>query len=68
MLGNVRKVLRCAECGREAETEFEAHGWRPDLTTREEGAEEATAAVAVYCPECAEREFGEVSDPVSRPS
>jgi hypothetical protein len=65
VLGNAWKVLRCAECGREAETEVEAQGWLPDLTTHEEGADEATAAVAVYCPECAEREFGEASDFVS---
>jgi hypothetical protein len=54
-------MLRCEECGRRAETNVEAHGWRVYLTANydDEEAESAPDDFAVYCPECAEREFGE---------
>jgi DNA-directed RNA polymerase subunit RPC12/RpoP len=44
--------LRCAECGRE-QTAGEL-GWKAYLTTDEDEPAEAS----VYCPECAEGEFG----------
>lgn len=45
-------MLMCVECGRvQADNE---RGWRSYLTTDEE---EPTDAI-VYCPSCAEREFG----------
>jgi hypothetical protein len=48
--------LTCEECGREAETVGEALRWRAYLTAaiEEEGEGEG---VAVYCPDCAQREF-----------
>jgi hypothetical protein len=42
--------LQCVECGRVSRED--ERGWTARLTDDE---------VAVYCPECAEREFGEVS-------
>lgn len=53
-------MMRCEECGRRAETEVEAHGWRAYLTAEadDEEAEIARDGLAVYCPECPEREFG----------
>jgi hypothetical protein len=45
--------LRCFECGRrQAESE---RGWRAYPTVDEDDPTEAV----VYCPECAEREFGD---------
>lgn len=41
-------MLRCEECG--AEAEENAEGWRAYLTVDDE--------VAGYCPDCSEREFG----------
>jgi hypothetical protein len=54
-------MLRCEECGRESDWEDYAHHvgdprWKAYLTIDSEAV--------IYCPECAEREFG--SDP-SRP-
>ena len=54
--------LVCIECGRSADVY--AHGWRafvvPEVDDFEEmeQAEQADAELAVYCPECAAREFG----------
>jgi hypothetical protein len=42
----------CVECGREQASV--ARGWRAYLTVDEDEPVEAV----VYCPECAEREFG----------
>jgi hypothetical protein len=42
--------MRCEECGREADGT--ARGWR---ATSGNGS----LMVAVFCPECAEREFGD---------
>jgi hypothetical protein len=47
----------CEECGREAETAGEALRWRALLTAAIEEEGEGVG-VAVYCPDCAEREFG----------
>ena len=41
-------MLRCVECGRE--TVGSTLNWRPYLTVNDE--------VCVYCPDCAEPEFG----------
>ncbi len=41
--------LRCVECGRVQAAG--AHGWKAYLTVD-------PAEAVVYCPECAEREFG----------
>lgn len=54
-------MLRCEECGRRAETPEEARRWRAYLTApaaAEEDEVEGHAGLAVYCDECAEREFG----------
>jgi hypothetical protein len=42
------ETLRCVEC---AATTADGHDWRAYLTTDDD--------VAVYCPECAGREFGQ---------
>lgn len=46
------EFLRCVECGREQAVD--ERGWRAYLTTDEH----EPAKALVYCPECAEREFG----------
>jgi len=51
-----RQTLRCAACGNEAAKD--ATGWRAVLTVGDEDEEEVEE-VAVFCPECAEREFGD---------
>jgi hypothetical protein len=50
--------LKCEECG--AEPDFQAHGWRAFIAPRPE--EDEPPEVVVYCPECAEREFGDAAD------
>ena len=45
--------LTCVECGRVHQAPV-ARGWRAYLTVDEDESAEAI----VYCPECAEREFG----------
>lgn len=50
------ELLVCVECGIEAPPD--ARGWRAGLTVGDEGAEEVEG-VAVFCPECAAREFGD---------
>ena len=54
-IGAVRPlvVLECTECGQESEEHV--MGWRAYLTVEDDGSE----AVLVFCPECAEREFGD---------
>jgi hypothetical protein len=47
-------MLRCIECG--AEERETAAGWRAMIAEDPEGVEEPE--VAIYCPACAEREFG----------
>jgi hypothetical protein len=59
-------MLRCEECGREARTGEDARGWRAFLTDDPAAYEDVTdhahddeaPIVTVYCPECADREFG----------
>ena len=46
-------VLGCVEC---AARTTDGIDWRAYLTVGDEGAED-DEEVAVYCPECAEREF-----------
>jgi DNA-directed RNA polymerase subunit RPC12/RpoP len=46
-------VPKCVECGREKSAG--ERGWKAYLTADEEEPAEAV----VYCPECAEREFGD---------
>ena len=50
-------MLRCEECGKEAETEEEASRWRARLAAIEEND---PLEVVIYCHDCAEREFGDV--------
>ena len=52
-------MLRCEECGKQVSTGVEAHGWRAYLTHAE--ADEIREVV-IYCPHCAQREFGEDED------
>ena len=47
-------VLVCVECGIVTE---DGAGWQAYLTVGDEDAEHVEQ-VAVYCPECAAREFG----------
>jgi hypothetical protein len=49
-----RERLVCVECGRE--TTGPEKGWQAVLAG---GVDEDELEVAVYCPACAEREFGE---------
>ena len=51
--GQATEPLRCVECGR-VQTDPAARGWRVHLTVDEDEPAEAI----VYCPECAELEFG----------
>jgi hypothetical protein len=51
--GEATEPLRCVECDR-VQTDPVARGWRAYLTVDEDEPAEAI----VYCPECAEREFG----------
>lgn len=54
-------VLRCVECGRIADPE--AGGWR---AYRDDVPDEGDApSAAMYCPECAAREFGPDDQPPS---
>ena len=49
-------LVRCAECGKEADVEAHAAGWlayRVDLPDDPD-----PPGVAVFCPECAAKEFG----------
>ena len=50
-------MLNCEECATQPATVEEALRWRAYLiaVVEDEGGEE----VAVYCPECADREFGD---------
>jgi ribosomal protein L44E len=52
-----RLDLECVECAR-AVSRFE-RGWRAFLAAMDPGAEEPVE-VAIYCPECAAFEFGEI--------
>jgi len=45
--------MRCDECG--AEADHRARGWR---AYRADGPEDEEPRILVYCPGCAEREFG----------
>ena len=47
--------LRCVECG--AIADVEARGWRAFIAHNPD--EDELPEIAVYCPDCAEREFGE---------
>jgi hypothetical protein len=47
--------VRCAECG--AEADEKAAGWRGYLG--QDPNEDPEPIAFVFCPECAEREFGE---------
>jgi hypothetical protein len=52
-----RPMLNCEECATQPATVEEALRWRSYLTAvvEDDGGEE----FAVYCPECADREFGD---------
>jgi len=53
-------MLNCEECATQPATVEEALRWRAYLiaVVEDEGDEEVPE-VAVYCPECADREFGD---------
>ena len=57
-------MLRCEECGREGRTGEDASGWRalltvaPDDDVSGDTDDDEVRGVAIYCPQCAEREFG----------
>ena len=53
---NCGPMLNCEECATQAATAEEALRWRAYLTAV---VEDEDGEVAVYCPECADREFGE---------
>ena len=57
---NCGPMLNCEECATQPATVEEALRWRAYLVAvvENEGDEEV-AEVAVYCPECADREFGD---------
>jgi hypothetical protein len=48
-------VLRCEECGVVSE---EARDWIALLVEDDEEEPDVPASVAMYCPVCADREFG----------
>ena len=48
-------MLNCEECAKQPATAEEARRWRAYLIAV---VDDGDQAVAVYCPECADREFG----------
>jgi hypothetical protein len=53
-------MLNCEECATQPATVEEALRWRAYLiAVVEDDGDEEVAEVAVYCPECADREFGD---------
>jgi DNA-directed RNA polymerase subunit RPC12/RpoP len=52
----IQQGLVCAECGSEAPPD--ARGWQAHITVGPEHAEDEEEEVAIFCPECIEREFG----------
>jgi hypothetical protein len=53
-VGRAETLLRCVECG--LESDQLAEGWRACLAPDKE--EEPEGEIFMFCPECAEREFG----------
>ena len=51
-------MLKCEECGARATTPEQARHWRAYLSRLERNGSEDAKVVVVYCPRCAEREFG----------
>ena len=49
-------MLNCEECATQPATVEEARRWRAYLIAV---VDDGDQAVAVYCPECADREFGD---------
>lgn len=47
--------LACEECG--AVADVEVHGWRAYIV--DDPDEDPSPALAIYCPACADREFGD---------
>ena len=56
-------AMQCDECGREADVE--AHGWKAFVTRYAAVEETEHPQLALYCPECAEREFGDAGAELS---
>ena len=57
---NCGPMLNCEECATQPATVEEALRWRAYLiAVVEDDGDEEVAEVAVYCPECADREFGD---------
>jgi hypothetical protein len=54
MLGRTGTLLRCVECG--TESDALAMGWRAYVAPDPE--EEPEGEIFLFCPQCAEREFG----------
>jgi hypothetical protein len=55
--------MQCDECGREADVE--AHGWKAFVTRYATAEETDHPQLALYCPDCAEREFGNAGEDVA---
>ena len=55
-IGDTREPLSCEECEATADVDVEAHGWRAFIVLLEE---DQPAELAIYCPACAAREFGD---------
>ena len=51
------KRLVCAECGRESDDR--AQGWRASFVSADDELPLQDDDLLAWCPECAEREFGE---------
>jgi hypothetical protein len=49
-------MLNCEECATQPATVEEAHRWRAYLIAV---VDDGDKEVAVYCPECADREYGD---------
>jgi hypothetical protein len=56
MNGEPGRPLVCVECRREQR--HGERGWRSNLTTDRDEPDYKPAEAIVYCPDCAEREFG----------
>jgi hypothetical protein len=56
---NCGPMLNCEECATQPATVEEALRWRAYLVSVVDEGDEEIAEVAVYCPECADLEFGD---------
>jgi hypothetical protein len=56
---NCGPMLNCEECATQPATVEEALRWRAYLVSVVDEGDKEIAEVAVYCPECADLEFGD---------